>query len=308
VSQKLCIAGVGAVGATFAARLLAIGESVTLHARGARLPQLRRDGLRVDFADQTLQFPVDVSDRADFGVQDIVFLAAKAQGLPTLLTAIAPLVGPDTIIVPLVNGIPWWYFQREGGRFDGQQVMAVDPNGELARAVDSDRIVGCVMYLTAQREASGVVRALGHQKITVGSLGVDGSEPAARVAQLLSRSGMIATNPLSVVSEATLIGQFTDARLLPLVTAVIEETLAVAAALGATPTLTLDQMIAMGRRAGHFETSMLQDYRAGRALELDAIAYAVLEIAAKVGIRMPVTGHIVNLCAYRADARVQSVN
>ena len=330
VGRKICVAGVGAVGATVAARLIEAGESVVLHARGGRLEELRNGGLSVDFPDRTLHAAVIASDRADFGVQDIVFLAAKAQGLPQLLTSLAPLIGPETSVVPLVNGVPWWYFQGEGGRFDGEAVAAVDPGGHLSRSIDARRIVGCVIYMTALRGGNGTVTVLGRQRIAVGAIsdgkGAGSLERVAEVDELLSRAGFasgtrprirdelwtkvalnLATNPLSVVTEATLIEQFTDARLLPIVTAVIEETLEVAAALGASPTMTLEQMIETGRQAGRFETSMLQDYRAKKPLELDSIAYAVLELAAKVEVNMPIARHIVNLCAHRADARVQHV-
>jgi 2-dehydropantoate 2-reductase len=200
----------------------------------------------------------------------------------------------------------------------------------LSRRIPARQIVGCVLYMTALRALRGGVRVLGRPRIVVGGIGGEPADPQAgarRVEALLSHAGFtassrprirdemwtkvalnLATNPLSVLTEATLIEQFTDARLLPVVTAVIEETLAVAAALGASPTMPLEQMIETGRKAGRFETSMLQDYRSGRPLELDAIAHAVLELAAKVGMRMPVTGHIVNLCAHRADARVPVVN
>jgi 2-dehydropantoate 2-reductase len=330
VARKICVAGVGAVGATVAARLIEAGQSAVLYARGARLDELRRCGLNVEFADRTVRVEVTASDRADFGVQDIVFLAAKAQGLPQLLKSVSPLIGPSTTVVPLVNGIPWWYFQGEGGRFDGLAVEAVDPGGQLCRSVDARQIVGCVLYLTAQRRGEATVTVLGRSRMVVGAISntTGGSqERAAEVDALLSHAGFasdrrprirdelwtkvalnLATNPLSVLTEATLIEQFTDARLLPIVTAVIAETLEVAAALGASPTMTLEQMIGTGRQAGPFETSMLQDYRAKRPLELDAIAHAVLELAAKVGVHMPVAGHIVNLCAHRADARRPSVN
>jgi len=127
MAARICMAGVGAVGATVAARLAASGESVSLLARGARLAQLRRDGLRVELGGQPVAARLSVSDRPEFGIQDIVFIATKAQGLGALLPTLGPLIGPRTIVAPLVNGIPWWYFQGAGGAFDGETVAAVDP-------------------------------------------------------------------------------------------------------------------------------------------------------------------------------------
>jgi 2-dehydropantoate 2-reductase len=327
MAARICVAGVGAVGATIAARLAASGESVSLLARGARLAQLRRDGLRVELDGQPVAARLSVSDRPEFGIQDIVFIATKAQGLGALLPTLGPLIGPQTIVAPLINGIPWWYFQGAGGAFDGATVAAVDPLGVLRDSVAAERIIGCVVYLTAQLRPTGIVSTMGGQRMAVGEIGNAARGRAESVAELLSGAGIaatssgrirdelwtkvalnLATNPLSVVTEATLLDQFTDPKLLAVVTAVIEETRRVAAAYGATPTLSLDDMLATGRKAGHFETSMLQDYRAGRPLELDAIGNSVLELAGKVGQPMPTTQLIVDLCAHRAVRRGNAAN
>jgi len=322
MAARICVAGVGAVGATVAARLAMSGETVSLLARGARLAQLRRDGLRVELDGQPVATHLSVSDRPEFGIQDIVFIATKAQGLGALLPTLGPLIGPRTIVAPLVNGIPWWYFQGAGGAFDGETVAAVDPLGVLRDCVAAEQIIGCVVEFTAQRMPTGVVSTMGGQRMAVGEIGSASRLRAESLADLLSRAGIaarsserirdelwtkvalnLATNPLSVVTESTLLDQFSDPKLLGVVTAVIEETRRVAAAYGATPTLSLDEMLATGRKAGPFETSMLQDYRAGRPLELDAIANSVLELAGKVGGHMPTTRLLVDLCAYRAARR-----
>jgi 2-dehydropantoate 2-reductase len=328
---RICVAGVGAVGSTIAARLLAAGNEVSLIARGTRLAQLRADGLRVDFAGEQFAAAVTASDRPDFGIQDVVFTAAKAQALGTLLPTLAPLIGPQTCVVPLVNGIPWWYFQGAGGRFDGDRVAAVDPQGALRDAIGAERLVGCVLYVTARLERSGQVAVMGRQRLTVGHIGPTGHtghpgpEPSPRadeVAALLNHAGIattatsrirddlwtkvalnLATNPLSVVTEATLVELFTDPRLLPRVSDVLAETARVARGYGAAPTMTREEMLATGRNAGAFDTSMLQDYRAGRPLELAAIGASVLELAAKIGEHMPVTQLIVDLCAHCAARR-----
>ena len=329
------MAGVGAVGATLAARLTAAGETVSLLARGARLAQLRRDGLQVDLTGGPVDAHLAVSDDPEFGIQDMVFVATKAHGLPALLPTLRPLLGPDTLVAPLVNGIPWWYFQGAGGRFAGQTVQAVDPQGILRGSVPATRIIGCVVYFTSRLQLSGRVSALGGQRMVVGGIMAEAppaeAPPAAaaradEVATLLAHAGIaatasgrirdelwtkvalnLATNPLSVFTGATLLEMFTDAKLLPMVSAVIAETAQVAAGHQAQPTMSLEEMIATGRRAGAFETSMLQDYRAGRPLELDAIGYSVLELAQKIGKPMPITTLMVDLCAHRA-ARPRNLN
>ena len=396
----VCVAGVGAVGATIAARLAASGVTVQLFARGARLEQLRRDGLRVQLAEELIEARPPVNDRPDFGVQDLVFLAAKAHALPDLLASLEGIIGAHTLVVPLVNGIPWWYFQHSGGPFEGQRVKAVDPRGTLpvtsARAMadtlpvggfpmagslpmpgshpmagglpiggdipmasalpaaggppvagahpmagalppgsdtwgdggpKSDvvppHLVGCVVYVTAHLQPSGLVTVMGTQRFIVGELAGGISARTMALAGLLTRAGLqgsaskrirddvwtkvalnLATNPLSVITETTLREQFTDPKLVPIVEAVIEETARVAHGYQAQFSLSTEEMLATGRRAGPFETSMLQDYRAGRRLELDAIAGSVLELAGKIGLQMPITRVIVDLCAHRAASRM----
>jgi 2-dehydropantoate 2-reductase len=319
---RICVAGVGAVGTTIAARLTAAGETVSLLARGPRLAQLRLDGLRVDFGKESMAARPRAGDRPDFGIQDIVFIATKAQGLAELLPTLGPLIGPQTLVAPLVNGIPWWYFQKAGGAFEGDTVAAVDPRGMLLDSIAAERIIGCVVYFTAQLLPSGSVSVMGDQRLVVGEISHGASARADALSSLLSRAGItvksserirddlwtkvalnLATNPLSVVTEATLLDQFTDSKLLPIVRAVLEETARVALGHDARFTMSLDEMIATGRRAGPFETSMLQDYRAGRPLELDAIGASVLELAHKISQTMPTTRLIVDLCAHRAARR-----
>jgi 2-dehydropantoate 2-reductase len=352
---RICVAGVGAVGSTIAARLLAAGHEVRLLARGTRLAQLRTRGLEVNFAGERFTAPVTASDHAEFGVQDIVFTAAKAHGLEALLPQLEPLIGPHTLLVPLVNGIPFWYFHGTHGRFAGDTVAAVDPRGALhdllretpsdargsAGALGAAHLLGCVLYVTARLEPTGEVAVMGGQRLVVGDIdagaatdaasSAPGAFPpaaaphAAELAALLSRAGLattatprirdslwtkvalnLATNPLSVVTGATLVDMFTDPRLLGVVSAVLTETARVAEGHGATATMTLDEMLATGRNAGAFETSMLQDYRAGRPLELGAIASSVLELADKIGEQMPTTRIIVDLCAHRASREYPS--
>jgi 2-dehydropantoate 2-reductase len=332
---RICVAGVGAVGTTVATRLAAAGEHVSLLARGARLAQLRR-GLELDVAGETVTAHADVSDRPEFGIQDIVIVATKAPSLAALVPTLLPLIGAHTLVVPLVNGIPWWYFQGGDGRFAGANVSAVDPDGTLARSIDPACIVGCVVYLTASLAPTGRATVIGGQRLIVGEItsgastsgetrgGHSDGGVSTRIetlAALLRRAGLettastrirndlwtkvalnLATNPLSVVTEATLLDLFTDPRLLPIVRAVLEEASRVARGYGAEP-LSLSEMQDTGRRAGAFETSMLQDYRAGRPLELDAIGSSVLELARKIGEHMPATQLIVDLCAHRAARR-----
>jgi 2-dehydropantoate 2-reductase len=324
MALRICVAGVGAVGGTVAARLAAAGENVSLLARGARLAQLRSDGLRAEFGNEPVTVQLPASDRPDFGIQDIVFIATKSHSLPGLLPGLSPLLGPDTIVAPLVNGIPWWYFLGTQGAFANDAVAAIDPQGLLRDAVATERILGCVVYITARLTPTGLVSSLGSQRLQIGEISDGISARARDLSAVLSHAGIdtqvsarireqlwtkvalnLATNPLSVITESTLVEQFTDPKLLPIVRAVLEETGRLAAAHHVQPSMSMDEMIATGRRAGAFETSMLQDFRAGRPLELDAIGGTVLELAAKIGEDMPTTKLMLALCAHRAQRRAE---
>jgi len=301
--------------------LAAAGEAVCLFARGRRLQQLRSEGLNVLFkGGRASELRLPASDCADFGVQDVVFLAVKAHSLPELLPRLTPLIGDRTAVVPLVNGIPWWYFAD--GTTRGASVAAVDP-GAMLESIPPERIIGCVAFVTAQLADTGLISVSGELHFKVGEI-AGGTRPRTRaLAALLCRAGVatsvseeirnelwtkvalnLATNPLSVVSGATLVEQFTDPRLLAVASAILAETRRVAAAYGATLTLTQEEMIATGRRAGKFETSMLQDYKAGRPLELGAIGHAVLELADKAGVDMPTARLIVGLAAHSGELRL----
>jgi 2-dehydropantoate 2-reductase len=328
MTERYCVAGVGAIGGTVAAYLAGAGHDVSLIARGRRLHDLQHHGLAFAQDDgMPVRHYLPVSDRPEFGVQDVLFVAAKAHQLPTMLPGLKPMIGLYTAVVPLLNGVPWWYFQGGQMDFAGDPVEAVDPDGQLKDGFAAEQIIGCVVYMKAHITQAGTVSAMGEQRLWIGEVA---GEPRARthaLAATLSAAGIdtgvrpqirdevwtklalnLATNPLSVITGATLIEQFTDPKLLALVSTVIEEVRRVAAGFGITMTMTLDEMIETGRKAGAFHTSMLQDHRAGRPLELDAIGVAVLELAAKIGLHMPETRRMIDSGLEHAQRGVRLVN
>ncbi|PZU59565.1 MAG: 2-dehydropantoate 2-reductase [Sphingobium sp.] len=318
-SPRVGVFGAGAIGTLVAARLALTGHAVTVVARGDRLACIAGDGLRLrDTSGHVVTAQVRAVTAADAGEQDILLIALKAQDIPTALPEIAPLVGAQTTIVPLVNGIPWWYFQPSGTT----HVEAVDPGGRLAATFAAERIIGAVLFVTSALATDGVVDVQGVERLILGPV-VEGNDgPMAPLLTLFGGCGMdvmsvpdirrdmwtkvalnLATNPLSVVAHATLREQFHDPALRPLVAAVLEECYAVARGQGIDPRMTVAQMLAVGDRAGDFYTSMAQDHARGAPLELGAIALSVLEIAERAGVAMPVSRMIVDLCRFRAAKR-----
>jgi 2-dehydropantoate 2-reductase len=320
MKQRVAIAGVGALGGAIAGQFALNGANPTLIARGARLQQLKSEGLRVAQEDGTpTTFRLDATTPDDAGPQDVILICAKAQSLPDLLPRLAHCMHEETVLAPLVNGVPWWH---DLGGETRRPVLSVDPDGRMAELYASRNIVGCVVFMTATLGADGVARAMGKKRLIVGdidaplrdrtvtlaallqSVGVD-AEPTDRIRDALwtKLALNLATNPLSVVSGATLVEQFTDPRLLATVTAILTEAQALARRLGHEFSMSQDEMIATGRAAGAFRTSMLQDFEAGRPLELEAIGYACLELAKAAGVPMPTARLLCDLAAVRAEQR-----
>ncbi len=338
--RRIAVAGAGAIGCTLATRLATAGFEVSLLARGAALEAVARDGLHLDDLDGTHHARVPASnDAAALGVQDLVLFCAKSQDLATLAEQSAALIGPHTLLLPLVNGVPWWYFHGDGDRPDGEAVRAVDPDGRLAAALPVAQVLGTVVFVTAELLGPGRARSrtphllmLGEPKTgntptdpgkvssgeateaitprlfaacaALAQAGIEARAlPQIRDALWTKLIGNVVSNPLSVVTGATLEQLFGDAELLPITETVLREALLAAAAYGARITVDPKRFIEQGRGMGAFRTSMLQDYERGRPLELAAIGDAVLELAARLDIPMPVTRRVVDLARWKGRQR-----
>jgi 2-dehydropantoate 2-reductase len=314
---RIGIAGAGAIGCTIAARLGLAGHHVNVLARGATLTALQRDGIVLRDLEGQHQVAVHAGDGSDFGVQDVLFLSAKAHQLIDLLPAVLPLIGPNTLIVPTVNGVPWWYFHHEGGRFNGETVRAVDPDGRLSACLPLDQIIGSVVFISAEAVQPGQPVASNPHLMMLGELNHQLTPRLQTLCAVLSQAGIearplerirdklwtkiianISTNPLSVVSRATLEELYRPGELQLIVRDIMRETLQVAASYGARVEIDPLTFLELGEAMGAVRTSMLQDYERGRALELAAIGDAVLELAERFAIPMPVTRHILGLARH----------
>lgn len=313
---RICVFGAGAIGTAVAARLAATGQMVTVVARGSRLADIAGNGLRLRGADGAVsRVTVDAGSAAEAGQQDIVFIAVKGTDILAALPDLKAVIGSDTRIVPLVNGIPWWY--RQPG--SSAPIHAVDANGALAATFDPERVAGSVVYITSSLAADGIVDVRGAERMVIGPAVEGHLAPDDPLRTLFARSTIdasfvpdvrrdlwakvalnIATNPLSVVADATLEEQFHSPALVPIVAAVLEETVAVARAHGVAPRLTVPEMLAIGRKAGPVYTSMAQDHHRGARLELGAICRSVFELADQAGLAMPTARIVYELCRFKA--------
>ena len=306
--MRVCVVGAGAIGCFVGARLALQGAQVTLVARGAHLRALQADGLRLVERDgsSAVHRLVAVGDAREAGPQDVVILAAKAHQVPPLVASVLALLGPDTTLVTMQNGIPWWYFQRIQGALAGRVVESVDPGGRIAAAIAPERILGCVVYPACELAGPGVVRHVEGDRFALGELDGAISPRAQRLSRLFEESGLKAPvladvrseiwlklwgnlcfNPLSALCRATLAEICTDARTRALAGTMMAEAQAVGESLGATFRVPLARRIEGAARVGHHRTSMLQDVEAGKSTELDALLGSVIELGSIAGVPVP---------------------
>ncbi|HWX70347.1 MAG TPA: 2-dehydropantoate 2-reductase [Steroidobacteraceae bacterium] len=299
--MRIAIVGCGAIGGYVGAKLALAGEAVTLMVRGATLEAVRERGITLHMSDGRTLVARNVtatSDYAGAGAQHLVILAVKAHQLEAVARQVPELFGPDTIVVTMQNGIPYWYFHRHGGALEGSIVRSVDPEGTLTRFIPAERVLGCVVYPATQLLAPGVVKHIEGDRFPIGELDGSMSERAQRVSRCFTRAGLkspvleniraevwlklwgnLTFNPISALTRATLadICQFQPTR--ALAAAMMTEAQAVAGKLGIEFRVPLERRIAGAEKVGHHKTSMLQDIEAGRAPELDALLGSVVELA-----------------------------
>ncbi|MBC8339097.1 MAG: 2-dehydropantoate 2-reductase [Rhodospirillales bacterium] len=299
--MKVCIVGAGAIGGLMGAKMALAGEEVTVIDQGAHLKAIQENGLKLIWEDGT-EYVAEIAKATDkieeAGEQDLIILALKAHYLEQVAKKISLISGPETMIVTVQNGIPWWYFHKHGGPHEGQGLETLDPDGVLGKYIDADKIIGCVVYPAAAIEEPGVIRHVEGDRFPIGEL--DGSE-TPRVQKLfdtltnagfrsrilddirseiwLKAWGNLSFNPISALTHATLVDicQFPETR--KLAEAMMAEAQAVAEKLGITFRHTIEKRIAGAESVGSHKTSMLQDVEAGRSLETEALVGAILELA-----------------------------
>ena len=323
--MKICIYGAGAIGGWIGARLAAIGEPVSVVARGATLAALHTHGLRLQQTEGLLQVPVQAADNAAaLGVQDLVVVAVKAPALAEVARDIAPLLGPHTIVLTAMNGVPWWFFQGFGGAYAGTSLKAVDASGAIAAAIPARHVVGCVVHASCALQAPGVVQHHFGNKLILGEPSGQQTERAKALAALLKRAGFEAplseqiqrdtwyklwgnmtVNPVSALTGATTDLILDD----PLVRDFISQVMREAKEIGARIGIPIDQQPedrhAVTRKLGAFKTSMLQDVEAGKPVELDALVTVVQELGVLTAVPTPFTDALLGLA--RLQARVKGL-
>ena len=299
--MKIAVIGAGAIGGLVGAKLALAGEDVTFIVRGANLDAIRDNGIKLISAEGGEQVARNVkatNDYAAAGPQDIVILAMKAHQVEAVANDVPKLFGPDTVVVTMQNGVPYWYFHKHGGALAGSTVRSVDPHGLVGEKIPADRVIGCVVYPASELIAPGVVKLIEGDRFPVGELDGSTSERVNRVSACLTQAGFkspvldniraeiwlklwgnLTFNPISSLAHSTLVDICQYPLTRELASAMMREAQAVANKLGIEFRVTLEKRIAGAEKVGKHKTSMLQDVEAGRAPEIDALVGAVVELA-----------------------------
>jgi len=321
--MKVCIFGAGAIGGYLAVELALSGQEVCVVARGAHLDAIRKHGLALKIrGEEKIAKVAADSDPGAFGRQDIVICALKAHQAFDSAAAFAPLLGPDTSVVTAMNGIPWWYFYKTGGPFEGRHLKSVDPEGRQWNLIGPQRAIGCVVEPACEVIAPGVIAHYQFNRFIIGE--PDGSH-SARVQELsrvltaasfdapvrdnirwniwLKLWGNVCFNPISALTGATLGTMTSDPDLRALCKTMMQETQAVNEALGVhIPADMMDRRLTGAGSARDHRMSMLQDLERGRSLEIDALVGVVQELGRLTSVRTPVIDAVLALIKERARA------
>lgn len=320
--MKIVIAGAGAIGGFIGARLARAGADVVLFARGPHLQAMQRRGLRVISPEGDFEVtPVATGDLSSIGVADVIVLGVKAHALTGLAPALRPLFHDGTVVVSTQNGVPWWYFQDLGGEFDGLHLERVDPGGAIAAAIEPRRVIASLAYFSTDIAEPGVIHHTEGTRLSLGEPDGSRSDRIRQLAEALIGAGLrapittrirheiwvkllgnVAFNPISALTGGTLEALVRHPDTSRLVRQVMSETEAVAARLGIALPISIDQRMAGAEKVGAHKTSMLQDYEAGRPMEIEAVVGAVVELGDRVGVAMPAT-QAVYACAKLLDSR-----
>jgi 2-dehydropantoate 2-reductase len=321
---RYVVVGAGAIGAYVGAALKRGGADVTLVARGVHLEAMRRDGVHVVSPRGDFHAEVDATDDIDAVCDaDVVFLGLKSPSLPAMAPRLGERLKPDAAVIAAQNGIPWWYFQSHPGGYD-LRLESVDPGGVVSAAITPEQVIGCVIYCSTEITAPGVIRHIEGTRYAIGEPNGELSARCLAISEDFQRGGLkcpvetslreqiwlkllgnVAFNPVSALTGATLAELGTQPEMLDLLTRVMEESAAIATALGIELPVSIEHRLERGIAVGDHKTSMLQDVEAGKPLETDCLTEAVIELGEQLGIPVPHT-RTLHACVKMLEARVCS--
>jgi 2-dehydropantoate 2-reductase len=318
--MKITVVGAGAIGGFLACKLFAAGHDVSVIARGATLDAIHQQGLQLHTGNELLIAPLQATSEPEaLGVQDVVIFAVKAPALPVAVEAAKALIGPDTVVIPALNGLPWWYFLKSGSVLSGTRLKAVDPAGVIEMNIPADAIIGCVVFPSCTVQSPGVVRHMSGSKIVFGEPGGGTSIRVSQMAEVFVGAGFDAHahenireeiwlkllgnacfNPVSLLVGCPTDELIDDPFLNVLFIDMMNELLDLGRRLGISPEIDPQQRIAITRKLGAVKTSMLQDIEGHKTVEIEAILGALMAVADLAGAPVPRTRAVYALARMRA--------
>lgn len=318
--MKVCIYGAGAIGGVLGAKLSLAGHDVALVARGPHLAAMREGGCRLESGGETVTtHPTCTDDPAELGPQDYVVVTVKAPALPAVLPGLAPLLGPETAVVTAMNGLPWWFFDGLGGPHEGRRLACLDPDGTLASAVPSSRIIGCVLHIAASVPEPGLIRHVADDRFLLGEPSREKTERTSKLATAITDAGLggievddirqeywtkllgnFNFGPISVLTGGTNEQIAFDPEIRKLCFTTMEEAVRVGEKLGLESGMSPKERIDLGGSLGAFKTSMLQDFERNRPMEIDTIVRSVVELGQIVDQPTPVSEAVLALLSQKA--------
>ncbi len=321
--NKVCIYGAGAIGGWIGVKLTQVGCQVSVVARGATLQALQQNGLQLQEAGESRTVPVQASATpAELGVQDLVVIAVKAPALRDVAMQIAPLIGPDTVVLTAMNGVPWWFFSGFGQALAGTPLQAIDPTGEIGQSIPAANVVGCVVHASSSIDAPGVIRHHFGNGLIIGEPAGGQSPRVVQLAGLLNEAGFKASvseqiqkdiwyklwgnmtvNPISAITGATTDLILGDELVRDFVSRVMLEAKEIGARIGIPIDQQPEDRHAVTLKLGAFKTSMLQDVEAGKSVELDGLVTVVKELGTLTGVATPFTDALLGLARLHARGR-----
>lgn len=322
--MKVCIYGAGAIGGWIGVKLAQAGCEVSVVARGATLQALQQDGLVLNQGEARTSVPArSAEDPGALGVQDLVVVAVKAPALAAVAERIAPLIGPDTMVMTAMNGVPWWFLSGGfGGAHAGKRLAAVDPQGAIGAAIPDDRVIGCVVHASCSLDGPGKVRLHFGNGLIVGEPSGEATPRVQALHALLQKAGFDArlsaqiqkdvwyklwgnmtVNPISALTGCTTDLILNDDLVRGFISTVMLEARDIGERIGIPIAESPEDRHAVTRKLGAFKTSMLQDVEAGRAVELDALVSSVRELGQLTGVPTPFTDALLGLARLQARQR-----
>jgi 2-dehydropantoate 2-reductase len=318
--MKVCVYGAGAIGGYMGAVMQRAGADVSFIARGPHLEAMRRNGVRLLMDDEEIvTHPHCTDDPAELGPQDYVIVALKAHSVPGVVSAMEPLLGNDTSVVTAVNGIPYWYFYKHGGAYEGSTLESVDPGGKQWNTLRPERAIGCVVYPATEVVEPGVIKHVYGDKFPIGEPSGERSARVERLSELMTAAGLRAPvmdnirdeiwlklwgnlcfNPISALTHATLDTIASDPDTRAVAKAMMLEAKAIGDKIGVSFRVDVERRIDGAGAVGAHKTSMLQDLERHRPMEIDPLVTVVQEMGRLVGVPTPTLDVVLALVRQRA--------